>query len=299
MKRAKSTLKKYEMCLSKLDKLGIKYENNDNMSEMIKNIKDMKRNDGEGICNNSVNTYLSAVLWFYEKNGYKMNNECEKTVKDEIKEIKNEKIEKYSDNKLSKKEKGVYLDWDEIVKCYDSLYREREKNMTAMKRCVTIGLYVLFPPRRVMDYSKMVVRVNTDDLDENENYYIMNPPLFIFNVFKTKDTCEKIFDVPNDLKELLNEYIKKYDLIDKSLLDISENELSIKIKKIMSSVTGKSASANTFRHSYISYMQKSGKINSTSQKKKLASMMGHDHRTQQEVYVKYLEENSSELSDDN
>jgi hypothetical protein len=298
MEKSESTIKKYKMCLRKMDKQNIEYEKSENIEEIIKKIKNIKNIKSERVCDNSVNIYLSSLLWFYSEKNIG-DTECEKKIREEIKKIKEKREESYSKNELSKKEKDVYLEWEEIIKCYNLLYNERNKNMMSMKKCVTIGLYVLFPPRRVMDYSKMIVKENSEDLSDNENYYVMNPPLFIFNIFKTKNTCEKIFDVPEELKKLLNEYIKKYDLIGKSLLDISDNELSIKIKKIMKNLSGKNASVNTFRHSYISYMQKNGKINTTKQKKILASMMGHNHRTQQEIYVKYESNNSSSYSSSN
>jgi hypothetical protein len=294
MEKRESTIKKYKMCLKKMLNMGVDYGEPKNIDEIIEKIRNIKNKKGEELCNNSINIYLSSLLWYYECEKKDENNE---KIRLEIKRIKDEREESYSKNELSIKEKDVYLEWDEIMKSYNMLYTERYKNMMSMKNCVTIGLYVLFPPRRVLDYSKMIVRENSDDLDDKLNYYVMNPPLFIFNVFKTKDTCEKIFDVPDDLKTLLNEYIIKYDLIGKSLLNISDNELSIKIKKIMQKITGKNASVNTFRHSYISYMQKNGKINTTKQKKILASMMGHNHRTQQEIYVKYESKSTSSDSD--
>lgn len=290
MVSSEKTIKIYANCLKKMNDLNIKYDyihtcDINDVKNIINDIKNIKNTKGESISNAFIKHYISAIIWYYNEK----NINIDKTLfLQELSRIRKNTNDKYHDNKLSAKEKKVYLEWNEIIEVYKKLYEKRTDNFTASKKCITISLYVLFPPRRALDYSKMVVKNNTDNLSDDENYYIINPPLFIFNIFKEKDTCDKIFDVPVNLCILLNEYIEKYNLYDKKLLDISENELSSKIIKIMEANTGKKASINTFRHSYISYMQHEGHIKSTKQKKELASKMGHSYRTQQDIYVKNL-----------
>lgn len=282
---SQKTITIYENYLKKLDECGINYKNVDDESELVDKIKNIEGKDGKKIKDSSIKGYLSSILWYYKNN--KSNTNIFDKFRLEINKIKQKKIEDYDENKLNEKEKEVYLEWDQIVEVYKVLYENRSKNFTAFRDCVTIGLYVLFPPRRLLDYSEMIVKKESNNLIETENYYIIKYQMLIFNNFKTKDTCEKIFDAPDELRNLLDEYIDKYGLVDKKLLGFSSNDLSEKIKNIMKKYTQKPSSVNVFRHSYISYMQKNGFINSTKQKKDLASKMGHSHHTQQEIYAKY------------
>lgn len=276
------TIFNYQFSLKKISDHGIDYNNVTDLSDLKNKIQNIN-----AISDNNLMLYYSALLWHFKQNNL-FNDQQTKIFSDEIKFLKNKIKLKYHDNKLSFKEKQVYLEWNDIQNAFHLLYQNRLKNFTSMKNCICIALYVLFPPRRLVDYSKMIVKSNTDDINHHDNFYIINPPLFIFNQFKTKNKCDKIFDVPANLQLLLNEYIYKFNIIDKNLLDINENALSSKIKKIMFDLTGKKASINTFRHSYISYMQNNGFINSTKLKKELAAKMGHNFHTQQEIYVKFF-----------
>jgi hypothetical protein len=94
--------------------------------------------------------------------------------------------------------------------------------------------------------------------------------------------------VPEKLSELLDEYIKKYNLIDKKLIGMRNNDFSEKIKNIFLQETNKGATVNTIRHSYINYMSENKKIETTEEKKILSSMMAHSHITQQDVYKKKI-----------
>lgn len=286
MNYSEKTVVGYMNCLKKIDMLNIEYKNGENIDKIIECIKEIKSKDGKTISNNNVKLYLSAIMWYYKQN--KIYNDDMKKISGMICDISKINNDIYDENVLSKKEKEVYIEWEEIVKVYNKLYEIRKNNFTSFKNCVTIALYVLFPPRRLMDYSLMVVKDNSDELKEDENYYIMNSSIFIFNIFKTKKTCEKIFEVSDELVKILNEYIEMYKLVGKKLLNIGEKELSEKIKRIMKKETGKSASVNTMRHSYITYMENNGLIKTTKLKKELASKMGHSHYTQQDIYVKNL-----------
>jgi integrase len=280
-----STIKLYKNCIKKLDDLNINYKNNININQLENDIKNIKSKSDKYIDTGRVRSYMNAVLWYFKQN--KLDENIINELKSRIKDKRTNDEQKYDENKLNDKEKNVFLSWDLILNAYQSLYEKRLNSLNDFKRCITIGLYVLFPPRRIRDYSNMIVKKNTDDIDDENNYYIIFPPLFIFNDFKTKKRCEKIFDVSFELSKLLNEYIETYDLYDKKLIGLTENELSDKIKRIMDKLTNKSASINTFRHSYISYMQSNGNLKTTTQKKELASKMGHSHHTQQDIYVKY------------
>ncbi len=281
----------YKLYLSKMEKYNIDYKNIIDGVSLIKKICEIDSQKGGKLDRGGVKMYLSAILWYNKTNN--INNDEMIHLKNEIKNITNEYIEKYDENKLSENERDVYLEWNDIEKVYNKLYEDRKKNYKSFRDCIIIGLYVLFPPRRIMDYSKMVVKKYSEELNDEENYYIMDYKMFIFNSFKEKDTCEKIFYISDEMSLLLNEYIDSFDLYDKKLLNMKEKELSEKVKRIMKKYTNKCASVNTFRHSYISYMEKNGFLKTTKLKKELASKMGHSHRTQQDIYRKNQPDDSS------
>jgi hypothetical protein len=282
-----TTKKLYVGCLNKLEKYNIDYKNINSdldVDALIEKIKNIKTEKGGLLSDPSRRSIFAAVLWYCKENG--TDEKYKKKISCEIDIINKKRKEIYDLNELNDKEKNNFLEWTEIENVYKKLYSERGKNFTSFKRCVVIALYVLHPPRRIRDYNRLVVKENLEDLDDDKNYYVMNPPYFIFNNFKTKKRCEKIFDVPDELVELLNGYVKKYDLVDKELIGVTEEDMSSKIKNIFIKTTGKGANANILRHSYISYLEKTGKIKNTKERKELASRMGHDIRTQQEIYLK-------------
>jgi len=272
----KSTIITYEKALERLIKMEIDYKDTNNLIERLKKKRINKSN---------MRLYLSAILWYYKINN--INRQYFENIRVEISNINKEIMDQYGLNKLNDKEKEIYLEWGEIVNMYNKLYVNRTKSLTQFKKCITIGLYVKFPPRRIKDYNRMIAIQTEDNVNNNKNYYIISSGMFIFNNYKTKKKYgSQRFPVPIELRNLLDEYIEKYKLHDKEIINLSENDLSEKIKRIIKGNTGKGATVNTLRHSYISYMNNTGQINSTNNKKNLASMMGHSHIVQQDVYVK-------------
>jgi len=70
---------------------------------------------------------------------------------------------------------------------------------------VIVSLYMLIAPRRVLDYSCMIVEKPTDN--KEFNYY--NDGKFYFNNYKTKGTYnQQITDVPKNLQDILKVWLK-------------------------------------------------------------------------------------------
>jgi hypothetical protein len=281
---SEKTIDTYNICLKKLNMLDIDYKSFDDPNILHTQISNISSRKGGKLSNSAVKTYLCAILWYHTQHNT-LNHNIHK-LKNIISTIKQEYVNIYDQNILSEREKDVFLEWEQIVDVYKLLYTDRLKNFKSFTNCVIIGLYVLFPPRRLRDYTNMFITHNSDNLDDTYNYFIIDSKQFLFNDFKTKKTCEHLFDIPKSLFDLLNEYINTYKLHNHSLLNTDENKLSAKIKRIMFKYTNKNASVNTFRHSYITYCNQNGLINSTQLKKILASKMGHSHITQQDIYAK-------------
>ena len=279
-----STKNIYEENLARLKKNNIDYIHidNDDVDDLIDNIK--KTRD---IGDSGLRTYLCAILWYHK------NNDSENILLDKINkkitDINKKMTASYDKNIMNEKETECYLDWDEIKQVFYKLYEKRNKSQISFKKCIIIGLYVLFPPRRIKDYSHMKIVENISDSDKKFNYYVKNNKQFVFSDYKTKKKYgSQIFDIIDELCILLNEYITKYDLISKELIGMRETDLSEKIKNIFFTETGKNTSVNTIRHSFINYMIKHGKINSTEERKKYSNMMGHSDITQQNIYRKII-----------
>jgi hypothetical protein len=283
MKELSSATKKlYRECLNRLEKNNIKYKNINDGKDLIKELYLINKDNSISY----TRLYLTSILWYHRMNG--TINDKTKILTEEIFSINKKISYEYDLNELSENEYEKYLEWDEIVDVFDKLYNKRNTSKVQFKKCLTIGLYVLFPPRRVKDYSGMIILESENDMVKKDcNYYIISNKKFFFGDYKMSGTYGvQQFDVPENLSNLLEEYINKFNLTGKKLLDQSACDLSEKIKRIFTGQTGKGATVNTMRHSYISYMSSTNQLNNTLKKKELALKMGHSHIIQQDIYFK-------------
>ena len=275
-----STINLYKANLSRLDKYGIDYKNFSDPVDIINSV--CKIND---IGSQTVRHYLFAILWYYKTNNISINGL--NIFREKINDINKATTEKYDSAKMTDAELNKYLNWDEIVKVYERLYSEHHWSDLAFKRCITIAIYVLTPPRRLKDYSNLICVKNNDDIPPNRNCYVMSEKKFVFCEFKTvKDLGTQIISVPDKLDDLLKKYIAKFNLCGKALLGTSENDLSDKIKRIFTKYGGKGATVNTLRHSYIMHQDHIGNLKTPKERKDLAYAMGHTHTAQQDMYLK-------------
>lgn len=122
-----------------------------------------------------------------------------------------------NNNTKSEKQTENWMEQDEIATIYKNLESEVEKFRTKKKlneseyntllNYVILSLYTLIPPRRSLDYIKMMIG---DDTDKNYNYLNINDSKFIFNNFKTAGTYKtQIIDIPDDLMSVIKLYLTK------------------------------------------------------------------------------------------
>jgi hypothetical protein len=113
------------------------------------------------------------------------------------------------------KEKHANVELDELEKTQQNLNTVIEE--IGKKRKITdeqykrlhdlaiVSLYILIPPRRVLDYSCMIIGAPTDD--KETNYY--SDGKFYFNNYKTKGTYDQqVIDVPKELQDILKVWLK-------------------------------------------------------------------------------------------
>lgn len=169
-----------------------------------------------------------------------------------------------------------------ILKLNKNEYTMQE--MQQVQEYVILSLYVLIPPRRLMDYI-MMKYVDYDE--EKDNYVDFKNKKLVFNVYKTawkyKNQKE---DLPDRLEKILKKWIKiidgrsEYLLFDRNFDKLSQSQLQQRLNKIFGN---KKVSVNIIRHSYLSNKYGSGP--SLEERRRDAEAMGHSLEEQLE-YIK-------------
>lgn len=199
--------------------------------------------------------------------------------------------EEYAKNERNDKQKESIIPLDDVIAVRDSLKADFEegKNWDKVLGYLLLSLYTRTAPRRNKDFAMMYCCLEEPEtIDENKNYYVASEQLFIFNNYKTKSCygCQRI-TVPDDLVEVLNEYIQ----LNKSssqdefplLVDVKGERLNEinGITRILNRVMGKKIGSSALRHIYLS--DKFG--GELEERKATATAMGHSLATATE-YIK-------------
>jgi hypothetical protein len=190
---------------------------------------------------------------------------------DNNKKIKDER----GDNLLNDKDKVNIPLWSDILAILPKITDKRDKAI--------ISIYVLIPPRR-LDYRLLKLGIENN----NEFNYYKNEHL-IFNKYKTaKFFKQQIFQIPNSLKKILDDYIESANLEEgdfifgrsgiKPYLNFGQH-----ITKIFKKYNLK-ISVNSLRHSFISDFLKIPR--SVNEKKRIADRMAHSIN-EQAFYFKF------------
>lgn len=202
-----------------------------NNNQELKNLDFLKKNDDiKKITdtykpNTQRNFYIAivSVLSLFPKyrklydQYYEILKDLNKTLKEE--EGKNEKSETQEKN---------WMEWDDIMKKWEELkididtFKDKKglkyNEYTKLLNFVVLSLYTLQPPRRNSDYHMFIVK-NDKDNDESKNLLDLDHDEFVFNNFKTKKTEGTItLPINEELKNVIDIYLKHHPLIDKKLL---------------------------------------------------------------------------------
>ena len=107
---------------------------------------------------------------------------------------------------------------DDIIELYNNIKKQTNTNPTKnnYQNLLLLSLYHLIPPRRNKDYQLMKVIKNSDsELSNDFNYIDLDKKQFIFNNYKTSRTYKnQIIDIPDELYNIITEYIKVFDIKD-------------------------------------------------------------------------------------
>jgi hypothetical protein len=113
---------------------------------------------------------------------------------------------------------------------------------------VTLSLYTLVPPRRLLDYTAFKVR----DTDPEKDNHLAKGKL-IFNRYKTAKTYGKQeVTAPDKLEKVTKQWNAKRES-EYLLRDASGKALTAaRLNQLLSRTFGKKVPVNTLRHSYVS-----------------------------------------------
>ena len=134
------------------------------------------------------------------------------------------KIQMMADGKVSReeimgqektdKQKDNWITQEEVIKIYNSLEKVVKpifndsgtlstRDLEKIQDYIIASVYVLIPPRRLMDYSEFKLK----DFVEGEDNY-MNAGIFYFNRFKTAKFKKDVFKVPTKLKNIIQKWAR-------------------------------------------------------------------------------------------
>ena len=308
-----SSKKLYIRCLEKMKKMNIDISNITDINIIKTKLKEIELSDA------TIKTYLSALLWHSRENNVNVEQQAKMTKI--IKEICHNYNQEAGKGNLSEKEKEKFIKWETVVKIYNSLkdlYNKDINNKKIREHYIMLSLYVLMPPRRILDYVNLyidnkqqidiseVIKFGDIDyvkkMDENleqniptdiKNYYVRKNEIgyFIFNNYKTKDSyASQCLELNPELDKILVDFIKISKLKhNNKIIDISHENFIFRLKKIFEAYINKSISASTLRHIFITYSTDNHIIKIHNNKVHLALQMGHSVLTQSK-YAKHIDD---------
>jgi hypothetical protein len=160
------------------------------------------------------------------------------------------------------KEKQTKVNMEELHKNYDELKqviteigkkrKVTEEQYERLRQLMIQSLYLLISPRRLIDYTLMLVEKPTED--KQFNYYYDGK--FYFNNYKTKDAFkQQIIDTPQDLQDIIKIWTKfkkegnNYLIVKKSGEPYNPTELTNDMKLIFNNP---SMGVSVLRNVYLS-----------------------------------------------
>jgi integrase len=220
----------------------------------------------------------------------KLYDDYFKLMMDKNKELKavessNEKTETQEKNWITQDEvKHIWNTLKDKVDSFKTGKELSESQYNILLQFVVLSLYVLLPPRRNEYQHTLIVKSASETSPTDTNYLDLDHNRFIFNKYKTsKKEGQTIIEFPEELKTVLNTYIKFHPLIKGKITkkfqgvpflvysDGKPLDQVNSITRILNKTFGKKVGSSMLRHIYVS--SKYGDLN--EEQKKDAEMMGH------------------------
>jgi hypothetical protein len=169
-----------------------------------------------------------------------------------------------TNNTKSDKQNEEWISQEEVKTKYNELEEEikdlfKKKNITAdeyskLLSYVVLSLYVLQPPRRNLDYLKMLAVAKYKGTENKDfNYFDISKKKMIFNNYKTKGTYQsQEIDVNDKLYIILCAWIKKFKIKYYILQRLDGSELDKNgITKILYKIFNKKVGSSMLRNIYL------------------------------------------------
>lgn len=195
-------------------------------------------------------------------------------------------IESYNDemNQQEKtdKETKQWKTQAEISQIYSNLKKNikwSKNHKNQLQDYVIASLYVLIPPRRLLDYISFKIKnIST----EKDNFLEKNN--FVFNQFKTAKTYnQQKVAIPSSLKTIIQKWIRLNPEQEYLLVDGKGKALTAPaLNRILNRIFG--ASVNMLRHSFVTEKVQMPKLTELDN---IAEQMGTSNNTMIKVYKKF------------
>jgi hypothetical protein len=169
-----------------------------------------------------------------------------------------------NNNTKSEKQENEWISQDEVKNIYNKLEDEAKPLFKTRKLTndeynkllsyIVLSLYVLQPPRRNLDYLKLVAVPKYKGTESKDfNYFDISNKKMIFNNFKTKGTYQsQEIDVDDKLYLILCMWIKKFKIKDIILVKMDNSELDKNgITKILYKIFDKKIGSSMLRNIYL------------------------------------------------
>ena len=249
----------------------------------------------------SIVSALSVVKNENKKNK-KLYDDYYKMMMDINKQLKEEPM-----GQMSETQKENWVTMEEIKKVLNELENKVNKfkdykeigltQYNVLLDYVILSIYILIQPRRNADYQKMNIIKGPVPIDSSVNYYDADNGIFIFNCFKTSKTKgQQEKEIPDDLKNILDIYLKHHPLYKKVKQNKTvnvpflvhfdgepfkhANSITLILNRMFSP---KKVGSSLLRHIYLS--EKYGDILKSQIED--AEAMAHSVDTQRSSYIKF------------
>lgn len=198
--------------------------------------------------------------------------------------------ELYKQQKMSSSQEENWMDWKDIVNKWnemrikaDELFKKKRLSndeFAELNKFMLLSCYVLFPPRRILDYAVMKIR----NYDKEEDNFIEKGK-WSFNVYKTfKVYGKQTFPISKEFQG----YIKKWMTInDTDYLIVNNNKkpyTTSGVNKTLNSIFDKNISCDILRHSFLTHTY-SGQMPSLIEMESIAKQLAHSVN-QSMLYIK-------------
>jgi len=199
---------------------------------------------------NTQRTYYIAIVSYLPD-----KNKDKKYYYDKMMEL-NERLR--DNTEISEKQKENWISWEEVMKVYDDLknasklLKKNDKTLIEKEellKFIILSLYVLQPPRRIIDYTLMeIVPQYNGDMDNSKNYLSLDDKKFYFNNYKTKGTYkQQVQNIPSELFKILKKYKTSGNLLERNDKPLSSSNIT----KLMNRIFGKNISVSMLRNIYL------------------------------------------------